>query len=157
MVIPPSPRLACVVGVPSPPILWPKLELLPEETLGAGFGACFLAGQAVLMQSLRISSSPSDSSLESSKVKADKLVLELDFDIQLGVPSTQNFFTSSPNSEGVFEKIRALEELLGALATAGLLADLTGIPERAVALFMLPLVGLEKKDQNSTFFLSLFL
>ena len=27
-----------MVGIPSPPILWPKLEvLLPEDTLGAGY------------------------------------------------------------------------------------------------------------------------
>ena len=35
VVIPPSPRLACVVGMPSPPIRWPRLEPLPEA-LGAG-------------------------------------------------------------------------------------------------------------------------
>ena len=112
-------------------------------------GGCFLAGQAVLMHPCKISS-PSESSLDvssgsSSTVRADKLVLELDLDIQLGVPSTQNFFTSSqPISEGVAEeKIKALCELLElAGAGDGLEADLTGIPERE-ALFMLLLFGLE--------------
>ena len=111
-------------------------------------GGCFLAGQAVLMHPCKISS-PSESSLEvscsSSTVRADKLVLELDLDIQLGVPSTQNFFTSSqPISEGVAEeKIKALCELLElAGAGDGLEADLTGIPERE-ALFMLLALGLE--------------
>ena len=117
-------------------------------------GGCFLAGQAVLMHPCKISS-PSESSLDvsscsSSTVRADKLVLELDLDIQLGVPSTQNFFTSSqPISEGVAEeKIKALCELLElAGAGDGLEADLTGIPERE-ALFMLLPLGLEIEQKH---------
>ena len=123
---------------------WSKLVGTHYNVLSSTLGGCFLAGQAVLMHPCKISS-PSESSLEvsssgSSTVRADKLVLELDLDIQLGVPSTQNFFTSSPISEGVAEKIKALCELLE-LAGADGLADLTGIPERE-ALFMLLLVPL---------------
>ena len=121
-----------------------------------------MAGQACLMHPCNIKSSSSEELLSLlSIVKADKLVLELDFDIQLGVPSTQNFFTSSlaPASDGVAEeKINALEVELAAAedeaavaeAAEAVEADLTGI---RVALFMLPLVRLkvENKDTISDF------
>ena len=109
------------------------------------------------MHPCNIKSPSSESVSLLSIVKADKLVLELDFDIQLGVPSTQNFFTSSvplaaPASDGVAEeKINALEvEELGAAVAEAVEADLTGI---RVALFMLPLVRLkvENKDTISDF------
>ena len=107
------------------------------------------------MHPCNIKSSSSESLSLLSTVKADKLVLELDFDIQLGVPSTQNFFTSSvplaaPASDGVAEeKIKALEVVEVGAAPA-VEADLTGI---RVALFMLPLVRLklENKDTISEF------